>query len=51
LRRKPLDLINLPFWALAGRAQFKARFVDALTQEDIDALPVTADIVDLAQKE
>jgi 4-hydroxybenzoate polyprenyltransferase/phosphoserine phosphatase len=51
LRLKPLDLFHLPVWALAGRAQFKERFIEALTQEDIDALPVTADIVDLAQKE
>jgi 4-hydroxybenzoate polyprenyltransferase len=51
LRRKPLDLFNLPVWALAGRAQFKQRFVEALTQDDINALPVTDDIVRLAQRE
>jgi 4-hydroxybenzoate polyprenyltransferase/phosphoserine phosphatase len=51
LRRKPLDLFHLPIWALAGRAQFKARFVEALTQDDINALPVTDDVVNLARKE
>jgi 4-hydroxybenzoate polyprenyltransferase/phosphoserine phosphatase len=50
-RNAPQDLLKAPLWLVGGRAHFKQRVADALTQDDIDALPVTTGLVDLAQRE
>ncbi|AHJ67848.1 UbiA prenyltransferase family protein [Granulibacter bethesdensis] len=51
LKNTPSDLVRLPLWVMAGRAQFKQRFAEVLTQEDIDALPATPGIIALAERE
>lgn len=52
LKRHPFNFFTLVFrLATWSRAQLKESLVEALSQEDIEALPVTAAIVELAAKE
>jgi 4-hydroxybenzoate polyprenyltransferase/phosphoglycolate phosphatase-like HAD superfamily hydrolase len=51
LRSRFSDVFRLPLWLTSGRAGFKDRVAAALTQEDVDSLPVVAEIVTLAERE